>query len=969
MARMGQSGTACGFQTEKEHSTVSNSENPTRWEADGNLFAAAFEHTPVMMTISAQDNDILLEVNDEFERVSGYSREEALGKSAVELGLITAEELARVSETVGAGGHAMGVEMAFRARNGVQRRCLTSMVPVRIGGIPRMLALGIDVTGNTRHEGERGLTLELLGLLNAPSGLQEMMDGTTRLLQRFTRCDAVAVRLREDSDFPLYSNCGLRDDFLRVESHLCTGPAGSGLDCLCGATLTDTFKPGLETVTAYGSFWTNSMGDLMRGPLAQYLPDRIRGGCLREGYESVALIPLRFAGRTLGLMQFDFAKRGSITPEWVEFLERSADSIATAIEQRQTQAALQASEKLLRESQRASHIGSYALDMACWKWTSTTTLDEIFGIGPDYAKTLASWLEIIHPDDRQDMNDYFRQEVVGRRRPFDIEYRILRQTDKQVRWVHGRGELIRNAKDELVTMAGTVQDITERKRLEGELLQAQKMESVGRLAGGVAHDFNNLLMVINGYCDLMLEGMSASNPLKEQLDEVRGAGERAAALTQQLLAFSRRQVMRPQVLELNSFLQETERLLQRLIGEDVRLVTILDPSLGKVKADAGQLNQVILNLAVNARDAMPGGGRLTIETANVEIDADGAAIHPGVRAGRFVRLAVSDTGAGLDPEARRHLFEPFFTTKPAGHGTGLGLSSVYGIVQQSGGWISVYSEEGAGTQFHVYLPRVEDQEEVVAVTVDAPQQATGTETILIAEDQDNVRRLTSRVLRSFGYRVLEAATGPEALALAEAHDGPIHLLVTDVVMPEMSGHELSLNLQRHRPSVRVLYMSGYTGNVIARHGLLEDGVAFIQKPFTAAALAAKVREALRVTHAPSTILVADDDAAVRSLFRMFLEHAGYRVMEAADGVEAVAAVKQGCVDLIIADLVMPEKEGIETIVEIHKNFPSVKIAAVSGAFDGGFLQVASMLGAGAALSKPVSEERLLATVGELLGQS
>ena len=630
---------------------------------------------------------------------------------------------------------------------------------------------------------------------------------------------------------------------------------------------------------------------------------------------------------------------------------------------------LREKEYWLSESQRASRIGSYATDFTAGLWTSSATLDEIFGIGPEFRRTVDGWASLVYSEDRREMTEYLQREVVERQRPFDREYRIVRRSDGQIRWVHGRGELVHNAKGELLTMTGTIQDITQRKRLEEQLLQAQKMESVGRLAGGVAHDFNNLLTVINGYCDLMLEGMEPSDPLKEQLKEVRGAGQRAAALTQQLLAFSRRQVMRPQVLDLNGFLRETERLLQRLIGEDIQLATVLDAALGRVKADPGQINQVILNLAVNARDAMPGGGRLTIETANVDIGAEGAAAQAGWRAGRYVRLSVSDTGAGMDAETRRHLFEPFFTTKPAGQGTGLGLSSVYGIVQQSDGWISVYSEPGQGTQFHVYLPRLEDPGEAAAAPMENPAPAFGTETILVTEDQDNVRKLVSRMLRGFGYHLLEAANGEEALAVAAAHAGPIHLLITDVVMPAMSGRELGAELKRRRPEIRVLYMSGYTGNAIARRGLLEEGVAFIQKPFTAESLAGKVRDTLGSAPAAGTILVVDDEAAIRGLFHKILARAGYRVMEAADGAQALAAVKKGGVDLVITDLVMPEKEGIETIVAIRKNHPQVKIAAVSGAFGGKYLEIASQLGADAALAKPVSEETLLGTVRRLLGGS
>ena len=1082
---------------------MSSPENPSQWEADGDLFAAAFEHAPVMMAISVQGEGVFLEVNPEFEKVSGYSREEVVGRSVAALGLVAPEELERLAGVLRAGEPGLGIELTFRTKNGASRKCLCSTMPVRVGELARTLTLGIDVTGHTRYEAERGLTIELLGLLNAPSTMREMMEGATRLLQKFTGCGAMAIRVREGSDFPFYTTFGLSNEFVREESCLCADRGYGELECVCGAVLTGQFKPGLEVVTAYGSFWTNSLSDLVNGPMAGCLPASLRGRCLREGFESVAQIPLRFAGRTLGLMQFNYLQRGSITQESVAFLEHAAGSIATAIEQRQTQAALRASELRYRlisentadviwladvatqrftyvspsverqcgysaeavmarpvgevltpesyravegsfwerlakfeagseaeriqtyevdqrhrdgsivrvevvltllpgedgrvrevlgvsrdvterfrytealrekeywlsESQRVSRIGTYVIDIATGIWTSSAALDEIFGIGPEYSHNLDGWAALVYSEDRRETLEYFHREVVERQRPFDREHRIVRPVDGQIRWVHGRGELIRNAKGELVTLAGTTQDITERKRLEEQLLQAQKMESVGRLAGGVAHDFNNLLTVINGYCDLMLEGMETSDPLKEQLDEVRGAGQRAAAVTQQLLAFSRRQVMRPQVLDLNGFLRETDRLLQRLIGEDVRLVTVLDAALGKVKADPGQINQVILNLAVNARDAMPGGGRLTIETANVDIDAESVAAQVGSRAGRYVRLSVSDTGAGMDAETRRHLFEPFFTTKPAGQGTGLGLSSVYGIVQQSDGWISVYSEPGQGTQFHVYLPRLEDDGEVAAVPVENFAPALGTETILVTEDQDHVRKLVSRMLHGFGYQVLEAANGDEALAAAAAHGGPIHLLITDVVMPEMSGRELGAELQRLRPEIRVLYMSGYTGNVIARHGLLEEGVAFIEKPFTAESLAGKVRDTLGRAPAAGAILVVDDDAAIRSLFHEILARAGYRVMEAADGAQALAAMSQGGVDLVITDLVMPEKEGIETIVEIRKSYPQVKIAAVSGAFGGRYLEAASLLGADAALAKPVSEETLVDTVRRLLGGS
>ncbi len=377
----------------------------------------------------------------------------------------------------------------------------------------------------------------------------------------------------------------------------------------------------------------------------------------------------------------------------------------------------------------------------------------------------------------------------------------------------------------------------EQEQLRAQLLQAQKMESVGRLAGGVAHDFNNLLTVINGRSEVMLLDLPADSALREDVTEIRNAGVRAAALTQQLLAFSRQQVLQPRVLDLNQVVADTERLLLRLLGEDVELSVALGAELGRVLADPSQLHQVLMNLVVNARDAMPSGGRLTIATSNVDAEGAGSAPPPG----RYVRLSVTDTGIGMDAETRRRIFEPFFTTKPLGRGTGLGLSTVYGIVDQSGGRIEVTSEVEAGSTFQIDLPRVDRPVDGVAATVLAP---TGTETVLVVEDQPDVRRVTSRMLRSAGYRVLEAGGADEALAVAAAHGGPLHLLVTDVVMPGTSGPTLAARLAAVRPGIRALFVSGYAPDVVVHHGMLDGGPAFLQKPFTVAALGQKVREVL-----------------------------------------------------------------------------------------------------------------------------
>ena len=386
--------------------------------------------------------------------------------------------------------------------------------------------------------------------------------------------------------------------------------------------------------------------------------------------------------------------------------------------------------------------------------------------------------------------------------------------------------------------------LLEREHEQGEQLrQSQKLESIGRLAGGIAHDFNNLLTAINGYSDLMLRRLGEGDPLRRNAEEIRKAGERAASLTRQLLAFSRKQVLQPLVLDLNGVVADMDKLLRRLIGEDIDLVTSLEPKLGRVKADPGQIEQVVMNLAVNARDAMPRGGHLTIETRNVYLDKAYAHTHVSVQPGRYVMIAVSDTGVGMDAKIREHIFEPFFTTKEAGKGTGLGLSMIYGIVKQSGGNIWVYSEPGHGTTFKIYLPQVKEEASTES-SVAASDVLRGTETILIVEDEDRLRELIREILEMEGYTVFAASNGHEALSICEQQEGTIDLLITDVVMPEMSGRELAESLEHKRSEVKVLFMSGYTDDAVVRHGVLKASSFFLQKPFTPDALARKVREML-----------------------------------------------------------------------------------------------------------------------------
>lgn len=421
---------------------------------------------------------------------------------------------------------------------------------------------------------------------------------------------------------------------------------------------------------------------------------------------------------------------------------------------------------------------------------------------------------------------------------------IMKRKDGQKLIVLETATAVRDEAGAIVAYRGMLRDVTEQKQLEEQLRQSQKIEAIGRLAGGVAHDFNNLLTVIMGFSDRLLKGLGQDDPLHRNAVEIRKAAERAASLTHQLLAFSRRQILTPRILNLNTIIINLEGMLQRLIGEHIELITVLGPNLGRVKADPGQIEQVILNLVVNARDAMPQGGKLIIETANFDADEMYIRRHPTIQLGTYVMLSVSDTGVGMDEETRSHLFEPFFTTKEVGKGTGLGLSTVYGIIKQSGGNIRVYSELGQGTTFKVFLPCVTEDIKTTELNKASDLSLHGSETILLVEDQEKVRTLIRESLQRNGYTVLEAGHGMEALQVSEQHEGSIDLLVTDIVMPQMGGRELVQHLTPLRPEMKVLYISGYTDNAFAQNNSVGSDVAFLQKPFTPDVLIRKVREVL-----------------------------------------------------------------------------------------------------------------------------
>ncbi len=494
---------------------------------------------------------------------------------------------------------------------------------------------------------------------------------------------------------------------------------------------------------------------------------------------------------------------------------------------------------LVEQVSAISYIAELGMD-GQWLYVSPQ-VEAMFGFSVDgWLANSRSWVRHIHPDDHIVVEA--AEEASKRGERYQAEYRVIR-SDGRIIWVSDTAVVVPGSNAHPL-MEGIIVDITDRKQLEGQLQQARRMEAVGRLAGGIAHDFNNLLTIIKGYTELGLTRAKNQPEIRADLERIEDASERAAALVRQLLAFSRRQVLQPKALDLNGIVVGLDKLLRRLMDEDIEMKTIVGKDLGTIKADPGQVEQVIMNLVVNARDAMPDGGRLTVETENVELDSAYARDHATVRPGRYIMLAVSDTGVGMSADTIAHIFEPFYTTKESGRGTGLGLSTAYGIVKQSGGYIWVYSEPGEGTTFKVYLPRVDEPAEALTTKKAPSADCAGTETILLVEDEPQLRELTRMALASRGYSVVEAVNPDEAEHLAEKYGAKIHLLLTDVIMPGISGRELAKRLSARHPALRILYMSGYTYNVIAQGGTLERGVAFLQKPFTPSALIEKVREVL-----------------------------------------------------------------------------------------------------------------------------
>ncbi len=621
-------------------------------------------------------------------------------------------------------------------------------------------------------------------------------------------------------------------------------------------------------------------------------------------------------------------------------------------EQKHAEMALKQSEEKYRQIVETTAEGVWIFDELLQTVFVNRKMAAMLGEQPEkiLGKTVS---EFLHTDDAAAQRLYFER---GNPDGSAADVRLRRSDGTTVWAIISRSPML----DALGRPSGVlamVTDVTDRKALEDQFRQAQKLEAVGRFAGGVAHDFNNILTVISGHSQLLLRRMEKGSSFRGQVEKISAAADQAANLTRQLLSFSRRRAVESQVVDLNAAIANFEKLCFPIIGDAIELITSLEDHLGRIRVDPGQLDQVLMNLVVNARDAMSEGGRLTIETDNVE--RPGSASHP---AGSYVRLSVSDTGCGMDPDTQARVFEPFFTTKQEGKGTGLGLSTVHGIVTQHRGWIEVWSEPGQGTRFSIYLPRVGDEVNVVPLPQVSEAWPRGTGTVLVVDDRAGVRELVRETLEQCGYKILEAVDGQDGLEVFDLCGKEIALVITDLIMPRLGGAEFGRMVKQQRPETKVLYMSGYSGESSA----LDTGSALLQKPFTPEALARKVSEMLRGQAAEKSILVADDDGGIRNLLRSVLENEGYEVHTASNGKEAMSVLKATPVRVVLTDLAMPERDGIEMIQDIRKDYPDLKVIAMSGTFQGAILQSAKYLGANAILAKPLEMDQLLKTLQSML---
>jgi PAS domain S-box-containing protein len=716
------------------------------------------------------------------------------------------------------------------------------------GKAARMLGVRTDITERKQVEDERQETLDLLSFAGSSSSREDLIKKATGFFMALSGCEAIGIRIKQGQDYPYFEQRGFPQEFVQLENTLCarddTGrvlldsTGNPVLECMCGNIISGRFDPSKPFFTKFGSFWSNATSELLASTSDADRQARTRNRCNTEGYESVALIPLRIGNARLGLVQLNDKRRDQFTAAKIAFWERLAEYLAVAVAKIQAEEELQQSEAKFEKAFMATPLLVTISNVEDGRFVEVN--DQFCAVsGFSREETVGKTsieLGLMSAEDRQQLLEVLNQE--GRVRNLEVKFHP-RNGSPLTCLYHGE-QLDAGGKRLLLSLA---EDITEKNQLQQQLVQAQKMEAVGTLAGGIAHDFNNILSALIGYSNLLKDNMAEDDPLKEYVDEMLLSSEKAAKLTQRLLAFSRKQVMEISPQDVNTIVSGLGKFLRRFLTEDMELKISLADADMTIMADITLIDQVLLNLATNARDAMPKGGRLTIKTQQAVIDeAFIQARHFGTP-GVYARISVIDTGSGIDEKIRSKIFDPFFTTKVVGKGTGLGLSIVYGMIKQHHGFIDVESELGKGTAVHVYLPITTGTVEQVA-SKPLQEVRRGVETILVAEDDEKLRKLMHSVIQSAGYHVIEAEHGDEAIQKYQEHQEQIALLVLDVVMPRKNGMEAYLAIRKIKKDIKVLFMSGYTGDVVLEKGLQDQDFDFISKPVTPHALLTKIRAVL-----------------------------------------------------------------------------------------------------------------------------
>jgi two-component system cell cycle sensor histidine kinase/response regulator CckA len=758
-------------------------------------------------------------VNQEFERMFGYSAAQLLGKSIGDL-IFPADRAAEskwIAQCLERGEH-ITLETQRRSKDGSLLDVSVSSAPLIIDGqTVAFYAIYRDISERKRAEALSSALYRIAEKASATQDLQQFFAAIHGIVDELmcARNFSIAIHDPESQllSFPYFVD--------EQESAPAPAKLGRGL---------------VEYVLRTGE-------PLLCTPQqAQQMQQRSKIKLDGPAPLHWLGVPLKVNHRILGaLVLKSYSTNTHFRERDQDVLTLISQQLAAAIDRKRNEQALRRSEVCYRSLVQTAVYGIYRSSLEGHFLDVNPALIGMLGYN--------SALEVLSLDPQQDvfvdpaeytrLVDEFRN--TGRMDGFEVRWK---RKDAAIITVRISGRAVAGGDEPSNVLEAIAEDITERRVLEDQFRQAQKMEAVGRLAGGIAHDFNNLLMVISGYTEVLLDQITLGHPLHSKAEAIQQASDRATTLTRQLLAFSRKQLLELKVIDVNAIVADMERLLRPLIGEDIELTTSLAPSVGCTRADAGQLEQVIMNLVVNAKDAMPSGGKICIRTASVTLDDSYRPENTFIKNGPYVMIAVSDNGQGMDRETQARIFEPFFTTKEKGKGTGLGLSTVYGIIKQSGGYVFVQSEINRGTVFTIYFPRVDEPSEAVGATPVALAAVGGTETVLLVEDEDSVRQLVRETLESRGYRVLEAANGTDALTLAAAHADPIHLVITDVVMPGLNGHELVQQLQATRPTLKVLYLSGYAQDAFPATAAVDSQKTFLQKPFTLQSLSRKVREIL-----------------------------------------------------------------------------------------------------------------------------